>query len=357
MKKCSLCDTLIIGNTCPNCGMRIDSDDSTKYNNNLGGDKNLGNKNVGDIFGETFAGDKSNNNYNKPNTKYIKPKKEKSPSKTIGSILSTLLCLALLFSDDIIELISTNEPEPDYDYQQIAENFQSLQEENSYEDELEDTLGAIMDDLEIPQTTVDGQVVDTPYWQDEYDFLLSQEASNTFYQEVYPGTHIVGLDFPSGDYVLRTNIYEDFRYPKAIILNGENLEVGDDLFLTLNDGDILQILEGSGVSMMCPNHSSLSFLESVEKNEEQTFTALNNTLVAGGDIPANTYDIRNPGHNEVVISVQYPEGYPIEDFEIMLTWEDYFFDNVVLPDGAVIHSDFDVELELSPFSVDSIISQ
>ncbi len=345
MKKCTLCDTLVLGDVCPNCGMRMTE------NINDSKEREVGNKyktNKTEYKNPTNKGFSSYNN--------TQPKKIKLPR----SVISIILLVVTMNATEILDLFgagNSQEPVmPEYDYAQIAENLEDYNDSYKEEAAQQNQFASILDDVELPDIEGFDSLEDTVYWQAEYDFLKEQEASAEFYQEFSAGTHLGGLDVPAGDYILKTNPYNEVK-PDEIIFNGENLEVTSDMFLTFKDGDILQVLGGTGFSLTSPNHQTLTFLEPVAKNDDANYYTIIDTAVVGDAILANTYDVYNWSmDNDVTIKVDYPDTFVLRDFEVILTVDDYFFDNLLLPEGTVVTTSGEIDIESSPFDVLSVIN-
>ncbi len=288
-------------------------------------------------------------NYNKQyNTNYNKSTSNNNSSfgnmirRTILGAIPLLIVMALNL--DIFE----PEPEPEYDYNQIMENIESFNEDNQSD------FDEILDDIELPDIE---NMPESAYWQSEYDFMYSVASGEVYNVTYYPGTHLVGLDIPAGDYELTVENYLRIGLPTSVSINGESLVIDDVISFSVSEGDIFQYGGGVGVYLYSTNHQSLGFLYLVAKNEEYSIIEIENEIIVDGEeIKANTYDITNPNYENVLIKIDYPNGYILSDFEILLTSDEYFFDNLILPEGTIISSDGVIMLEVSPFNVDSIIS-
>ncbi len=345
MKKCTLCSTTVIGNTCPNCGMRTgDSSQSignNAFENKFYQDEAKNSKKEKQSYNKQFTNNKSRPSFNTSN----KPKFNKN--KLIFSLISIGIVLAI----DAFEGNSYPEPvqpEPDYDYSQVMENIENYNENN------QNNFDEILEDIELPDT---GNLNGEAYWQSEYDFMNSYNDSEIYNVRYYQGTHIVGLDIPEGDYELAVENAQINGMPLSIKINGKDLEIEKEMNISLSDGDIFQYIGGYGFTLYSTNHQYLTFLDEVLKNEEfYYYTVSDEEVVVERDFLANTYDIISYDLDDVLVQIDYPDGYIISDFEVILTADDNFFDNVMLPEGTRIAVDGTVDFDVSPFNVDSIIS-
>ncbi len=357
MKKCSLCDTLIIGNTCPNCGMRIDDGNaSTTQANNAR--YNTTNQNYNTTNNQSYNTNSSktlnNPEFNSSNTRQFGTSKPKKPmSRFSRTLISAGFILLFSVASEFLDgsFSEPVAPEPDYDYNQIMENIDNYNE--NYNDTQEDMQG-ILEGIDIPnlEEYETGQL----YWQDEYDYMLEFSSASEYYMSYYPGTHLVGLDIPAGDYILRIEMFDEGRVPDTIILNGESLEISQDMFLTFANGDVFQFVGGHGFNLSSFNNQDLIYLDTVPKNDEFYAYSVSSEITVGNEVSANTYDVQLFAYEDAIIEINYPEGYALQDFSISLTPDDYFFDNLILPEGTVLNGDTPFDLQVSPFNVISLIS-